>query len=338
MRADTGSQRDAYSGVWVFGEVRDGAVKPVTFELLGAGGQLAAARGTHLCCVLFGQDITTAAARCFEHGADTVLVVDAPALHEFADDTYGNVLGRLIRQHRPEIVLFGATALGRALAPRLAVQLETGLTADCTSLAIDVASGDLVQTRPAFGGNIMAAIVSAMHRPQMATVRPRVMEMPDPVPGRGGKLIIEHLEPAEVSLATHVGHTVSHVGNAVSLADARFIIAGGRGVRNREGFELLRRLAAAVGGAVGASRAAVDAGWIDYAHQIGQTGQTVQPRAYVACGVSGQVQHLVGMQSAQVIVAINKDRNAPIMALADYAVVGDLFEIIPTLISELRRT
>jgi electron transfer flavoprotein alpha subunit len=212
-----------------------------------------------------------------------------------------------------------------------------GLTADCTGLEIDPETGCLLQTRPAFGGNIMATIKSADHRPQMATVRPRVMDAPEPDPGRTGRLIKEPFTPELTGTGMRVLETSVTGAETISIADARFIIAGGRGVKSKEGFDLLRKFASLVGGAVGASRAAVDAGWIDYAHQIGQTGQTVQPRVYIACGVSGQVQHLVGMQSANIIIAINKDPAAPIMQIADYAVVGDLFEVIPAMMAELRR-
>lgn len=337
MLIKTDAEKNEYRHVWVIAEQSGGVVKRVTFELLGAARRLATARGGEVWCVLFGHGLKGQAERCFQHQADTVLVVDDPALAKFVDDTYASVLTRMIRKYKPEIVLCGATCAGRGLIPRVAVQCEAGLTADCTGLEIDPDTGVLLQTRPAFGGNIMATIKSMNHRPQMATVRPRVMEQPQPEPGRTGRLLAEKLQPGDVSGAMRVLELIAGSEDAVSLADAHFIVAGGRGVKSKEGFALLNRFAHLIGGAVGASRAAVDAGWINYAHQVGQTGQTVQPRVYMACGVSGQIQHLVGMQSANLIIAINKNPDAPIMKLADYAIVGDLFEVLPALIGQLQK-
>ena len=338
MHTPTEPDRALHRHVWVVAEQRHGEIRPVTFELLGAARRLADVRGCEVWCVLLGEGVARHADACFARQADVVLAVDDARLREFADDRYARVLSGLVVRHRPEIVLCGATAMGRALIPRVAVSVHTGLTADCTGLEIEPSSGLLLQTRPAFGGNLMATIKSADHRPQMATVRPRVMPEPPPDPARRGRLIIEPFTDGEGPPRMRVVRTVWAAGELVSLADARFSIAGGRGVRGRKGFDLLKQFAAAVGGAVGASRAAVDAGWIDYAHQVGQTGQTVQPRVYVACGVSGQVQHLVGMQSASLIIAINQDPEAPIMKIADYAIVGDLFEVIPAILRELTRT
>ncbi len=331
------TEKNEYRHVWVIGEYGDGEVKRVTFELLGAARKLAAARGCEVWCVLMGDGVSSGAAACFAHQADVVLAVDAPALKHFVDETYATVLTRLIRKYKPEIVLCGATCAGRGLIPRVAVQCEAGLTADCTGLDIDPETGVLLQTRPAFGGNIMATIKSMNHRPQMATVRPRVMEPPTPEPGRPGRLIKEPMLPGDDSGLMKVIEVVSGSKDEVCLADAHFIVTGGRGVKGKEGFDLLKRFAHLIGGAVGASRAAVDAGWIDYAHQVGQTGQTVQPRVYMACGVSGQIQHLVGMQSSGIIIAINKDPEAPIMKLADYAIVGDMFEVLPAIMEQLQK-
>jgi len=338
MHTPNDSERSQYRHVWVVAEQRLGEVKPVTFELLGAARRLADARHAEVWCVLIGDGVTGQASACFQRQADVVLAVDDPRLRHFTDDLYARVLVRLIEKHRPEIVLCGATATGRALIPRVAVKVNAGLTADCTGLEIDPASGGLLQTRPAFGGNIMATIKAANHRPQMATVRPRVMPEPTPDPSRNGRLIVEHLPADEPASRLRVIESVHAEGEGASIADARVIVAGGRGVHGKQGFDLLKKFAATVGGAVGASRAAVDAGWIDYAHQVGQTGQTVQPRVYIACGVSGQIQHLVGMQSASIIIAINQDPEAPIMKIADYAIVGDLFEVIPAMTRELTRT
>jgi electron transfer flavoprotein alpha subunit len=245
---------------------------------------------------------------------------------------------RLIKSYRPEIAVCGATTRGRALVPRVAVIAGCGLTADCTGLSIDPESGDLLQTRPAFGGNIMATIRSSRHRPQMATVRPRVMSALPSDRGRAGRIVRERIEAGEESKVKRVVELVRDAENAVNFAEARFIISGGRGVKGPEGFKLLKGLAKAVGGAVGASRAAVDAGWIPYCHQVGQTGQTVQSTVYFACGISGQIQHLVGMQSCDYIVAIDKNPDTPMMRLADAAIEGDLYEVIPELLRELAKT
>lgn len=326
-----------YKDVWVIAEERNGEIKEVTWELLGEARKLADARGGAVVCVLLGSGVASLAEPCIARQADAVLLVDDPRLGTFADDVHARVLNGLIEKHRPEIVLCGATARGRALMPRVAVTANCGLTADCTGLRIDPEDGALLQTRPAFGGNIMATIRSADHRPQMATVRPRVMTAPEPDAARRGRVVTEPFPADAASSRTRVVDVVCNTIEAVKLADARFIIAGGRGIGGAKGFELLRRFADQVEGAVGASRAAVDSGWIDYAHQVGQTGITVQPSVYVACGISGQVQHLVGMQSADLIIAINKDANAPMMQLADFALVGDLFEIIPEICAELHR-
>jgi len=337
MLTRTDAERRQWRNVWVVAELRPGEVKDVTFELLGAGRRLAEARGCELWCVLLGEGVCDLAAECFAHQADVVLAVDDPRLAGFVDDTYANALDRAIRTHRPEIVLCAATARGRALIPRVAVQTYAGLTADCTGLEIDPATGLLIQTRPAFGGNILATIQCADHRPQMASVRPRVMAPAAREPGRTGRLIREDLPADDVSAAARVIESVRDTTDTVRLADADFIVAGGRGVGGKKGFQLLRSFADLVGGAVGASRAAVDAGWVDYAHQVGQTGQTVQPRTYLACGISGQVQHLVGMQSSDLIIAVNREPDTPMMQLADYAVVGNLFEVLPAMMDEVRK-
>ncbi|NLF30425.1 MAG: electron transfer flavoprotein subunit alpha/FixB family protein [Planctomycetes bacterium] len=329
--------RSRYRNVWVIAEQRDGRVKRVTYELLGAARALADARRANVWCVLLGEGVTAAADDCIARQADTVLVVDHPELATFVDETYANVLNRLIDRYTPEIVLCGATAQGRALIPRVAVRAVCGLTADCTGLSIAEDTGLLLQTRPALGGNIFATITSANHCPQMATVRPRVMAEPQPDPTRKGEVLAESLDDGLVSRRMCVLESVVDNADRISLADARFIIAGGRGLRGPEGFGLLRDVARLVDGAVSASRAAVDAGWIDYTYQVGQTGQTVQPKVYLACGISGQIQHLVGMQSSDIIISVNTDRDAPMMKLADYAVVGDLFEVLPAFIRKMKQ-
>jgi electron transfer flavoprotein alpha subunit len=319
----------AYRGVWVFAEQRSGEIQSVVYELLGAGRKLAAARQCELACVLIGSGVEAKAGSLFERGADKVYLVDHPSLADYLDESYSRILSRLIREHKPEIVLTGATSLGRSLVPRAAVEVRTGLTADCTGLEIEPASGLLLQTRPAFGGNIMATIRCENHRPQMATVRHKVMEEAQPDPGRTGTLVKVPVSEAETASRAAVLEVVREVEETVNIVEADIIVSGGRGMRGPENFEMLKELAKALGGAVGASRAAVDAGWIPYSHQVGQTGKTVKPKIYFALGISGAIQHLVGMSSSDVIIAVNKNPDAPIFNVANYGLVGDLFEIVP---------
>jgi len=338
MIANTGALRGEYKNVWVVAEFLDGEVQKVTFELLGAARFLADARKSELWCVVLGDGASRAAKSLIAGGADVALVVDDPRLAKFVDENEAAALVRLIEAYKPEIVVCGATTRGRALIPRVAVTANCGLTADCTGLSIDPENGDLLQTRPAFGGNIMATIRCSNHRPQMATVRPRVMNALPPDASRKGRVVVEQLLPGDISTRKRVLEVFHDSENAVNLADARFIVSGGRGLKGPEGFALLKRLPGGLGGAVGASRAAVDSGWISYSHQVGQTGQTVQSTVYVACGISGQIQHLVGMQSCDYIIAIDKSPDTPMMQLADLAVVGDLYEVIPEMLRELAAT
>ena len=274
----------------------------------------------------------------FEYGADVVILVDNPVLSGFIDELEAKTIKRLITKYKPEVVICGATSRGRALIPRVAVMTYSGLTADCTGLSIDSENGDLLQTRPAFGGNIMATIRSSHHRPQMATIRPRVMRLPSPDFDRTGRIIKEKVYIGDTKKIKRIINIFHDTETAVNLADAQIIISGGRGMKGPKGFNLLKKFAEKVGGAaVGASRAAVDAGWISYTHQIGQTGQTVQTKVYIACGISGQIQHLVGMQSCDLIIAIDQNPNTPMMQIADLAVVGDVFEIIPEIIKEITK-
>ena len=330
---DTG--KSEYKNVWVVSELLAGKIQPVTHELIGSARKLADARGSQVWAVMLGSSISDQADALYPYGADQVVVVDDPRLAGFTEEIEAKVLRRLIRKYKPEIVICGATTRGRALIPRVAVMEQCGLTADCTELAIDPENGDLLQTRPAFGGNIMATIRCSRHRPQMATVRPRVMKVPEPDPARTGKVIREAVEDSDAAKIKRIIEVVHSSETAVNLADAQIIVSGGRGMKGPEGFDLLRRFAARIGGAVGASRAAVDAGWIPYAHQVGQTGQTVQTKVYIACAISGQIQHLVGMQSCDMIIAIDQDPGTPMMQIADIAVVGDVFEIIPAIIDEI---
>jgi electron transfer flavoprotein alpha subunit/NAD-dependent dihydropyrimidine dehydrogenase PreA subunit len=327
---------DAYRGLWVFAEQRGGKVQEVAFELLGEGRVLADRLGVELCAVLLGHQIKDGAATLFEHGADKVYVVDHPALEKYTAEPYSEAMSALIRKYKPEILLAGATSMGRGFIARVAIQVSAGLTADCTELDVDVEKRLLLQTRPAFGGNIMACIICPDHRPQMATVRPKVFKHPVPVVGRSGTLVEEKLVLKDP--VVKVLEIVNAMQNEVNVAGAEFIVTGGRGLGAPENFKLMAELAEALGGAaVGASRAAVDAGWISSFHQVGQTGKTVRPKIYIACGVSGQIQHLVGMNSSDTIIAINKDPDAPIFGVADIGIVGDLFQVIPEMIKALKR-
>ena len=323
------------NGVWIFVEQRNGKPQGVAYELLGEGEKLATDLGEELCAVLLGHDVEHVAEEMMKYGASKVYLVDDAALHDFQDEPYAHVIAELVMEYRPSVFLFGATTVGRSLAPRIAVKLRTGLTADCTGLAIDKENRLLLQTRPAFGGNIMATIVCPKKRPQMATVRPKVMKAAvrdEARTGRIVKLSREILPPRARLLETY-----QTSGQQANIQEADIVVSGGRGLGKPENFALLEELAQLLGGAVGASRAAVDAGWIPYAHQVGQTGKTVRPKVYIACGISGAVQHLAGMSSSDVIVAINKDPNAPIFSMATYGIIGDALEIIPALIAELRR-
>ncbi|WP_353683379.1 electron transfer flavoprotein subunit alpha [Thermodesulfovibrio sp. 3907-1M] len=326
-------RQEDFKGVWIFAEQSQGRIASVAYELLGIGRKLADELQTELSAVLFGESPETE--ELIRWGADKVYYVDAPQYAFLDDELYAKTLVKLINQHKPAILLAGATAIGRSFIPRVAARLRVGLTADCTGLEIDKETGNLLQIRPAFGGNIMATIVSPTSRPQIATVRPRVMKRGEYNPDKKGEIIkIEPLEPTgKIKVLERVEDTSFC---KVNLQDAKVIVSGGRGIGGPEGFKMLWELASLLGGTVGASRAAVDEGWIPYAHQVGQTGKTVCPKLYIACGISGAVQHLVGMQSSDIIVAINKDANAPIFNVATYGIVGDVKEIVPLMIKKLK--
>jgi len=328
---------DQYKGVWVFGEQKKGIIQPVAYELLGKGRELAQKLHTKLSCVLLGHNVKDKAQELIKKGADKVYVVDAPELTNFLDEPYTMILVNLIRKYRPEIFLCGATSIGRALVSRVAVKLHTGLTADCTSLDIDSEEKILLQTRPAFGGNIMATIKTKNHRPQMATVRHKVMKEIEPDVSRKGEIIEESYDSSFFASMTKILDIVEEVSSTINITEADIIVSGGRGMKGPENFTILEELAKTLGGAVGASRAAVDSGWMPYSHQVGQTGKTVCPKIYIACGISGQIQHLVGMQSSDTIIAINQDPHAPIFTVANYGIVGDLFKIIPLLIKKFSK-
>jgi electron transfer flavoprotein alpha subunit/NAD-dependent dihydropyrimidine dehydrogenase PreA subunit len=324
-----------YHDVWVFAEQRDGALMGVSVELLGEGKKLASEIGCKLCAVLLGDNVDGLTDELFEYGADKVYYASAPELAAYNTDAYTKVFYQAILKYKPEIVLLGATHIGRDLGPCLAVRCGTGLTADCTKLDIDPEDKKLMQTRPAFGGNLMATILCPNHRPQMSTVRPGVMEKPKRVEGRKGELVRLDAVFKDGDIRMRVLEVVKGLSEKVSLTDAKIIVSGGRGLGNPEGFKLIKQLADRLGGVVGASRAAVDAGWIDHAHQVGQTGTTVKPDIYFACGISGAIQHLAGMQTSKIIVAINKNEDAPIFEVADYGIVGDLYKVIPAILEAL---
>jgi len=322
---------DQFKGIWVFAEQKKGVVQPVAFELLGKARELANELQTEVACMLLGHHVREKARELIERGADKVYVVDAPELENFLDEPYTKVLCRLIRKYRPAIVLCGATFIGRALISRVAVRLHTGLTADCTGLSIDPDQKILLQTRPAFGGNIMATIITKNHRPQMATVRHKVMKELPPDESREGQIVEEIIDRPLLTSRSKILDIVEEIEATANITEADIIVSGGRGMKGPENFKILEDLAKVLGGAVGSSRAAVDSGWMPYSHQVGQTGKTVCPKIYIACGISGQIQHLVGMQSSKIIVAINIDPHAPIFTVANYGIVGDLFQVVPLL-------
>ncbi len=334
QKEKTKSKFTDYKDVLIFAEQREGETAAVSFELLGAGRRLADKLDAGLFAVLLGAG-EDEAKELIKWGADKVFLCSDPALKQFNDDTYSHILADLIKKQKPSIVLAGATPIGRSFIPRVAARVRTGLTADCTSLEIDNETGALLQVRPAFGGNIMATILCPDYRPQMATVRPRVMKKAEYQEDRSGEII--NISADNIESRTKVLETVKEVSEiSVNLHEADFIIAGGRGAGGEKGFKLLKELAEVLGGVVGASRAAIDEGWISYSHQVGQTGKTVNPKIYIACGISGAVQHLVGMQSSDMIIAINKNPDAPIFNVATYGIVGDMFEILPLLTKKIK--
>ncbi|MFH0788289.1 MAG: electron transfer flavoprotein subunit alpha [Pseudomonadota bacterium] len=331
-----GRRPEDYCGVMIYAERRLGKVAEVSYELLHKGRELADILKVPLLAALIGNDLSSSAQSLIEYGADRVIVADHPSLEGFIDELYGEVLSRIIRTFRPEILLAGATSIGRSFIPKVATQIGTGLTADCTELSIDSEKRLLLQTRPAFGGNIMATIICPRKRPQMATVRPKVMKKGLPRPGCSGEIVPVDWDWSQITSPTTLLEIVEEVSEKVRLAEADVIITGGRGLQEGRHFAIIRELADLLNAAVGASRGAVDAGWISYAHQVGQTGKTVAPKLYMAIGVSGAVQHLVGMQSSDTIVAINMDPHAPIFDVASYGIVGDLFEVVPEMIRQLK--
>ncbi|MBA1333747.1 MAG: Electron transfer flavoprotein, alpha subunit [Firmicutes bacterium] len=320
-----------YSGIWVFAEQYKGEVLPVAYELLGKGRELAHQKGCELTALLFGKDVSAEAQKLIAYGADKVLLCEDDDLADNLDENYIELFNLLINKYNPEILLFGATGFGRSIAPRVAARVRTGLTADCTQLEIDHETGLLHQTRPAFGGNLMAIIVCPNHRPQMATVRPGIMSAQQFDNSRSGKVI-------PVSMPKPVAKNIELLEEVLSseidsIADAQIIVSAGRGIGAQKNLALVHQLAGLIGGKVGVSRPLVDIGWSEYKHQVGQTGSTVAPKLLIACGISGAIQHLAGISGAKTIIAINTDPDAPIFSIAHYKVVADCVEVLKQLIS-----
>jgi electron transfer flavoprotein alpha subunit/NAD-dependent dihydropyrimidine dehydrogenase PreA subunit len=324
-----------YKGVWCYAEMRHGKLVPTVYELLHVAKGLAETLKEEISVVLIGKDVAGHAQTIIEHGADKVYVLDHPIFENFCDEIYTQALTELILREKPNKLLMPASTIGRSFASRVAISAQTGITADATELSIDPNTRMLHATRPSFGGNLMATILCEKHRPEMATVRPMSFPRAEKQPGRQGKVVKVDVNPSGWKQRTRFVRFEPDQGGVQDISTAEVIVAGGRGVGGTEGFKPVEALAKAVNGAVGASRAAVDAGWIPYRHQIGLTGRTVRPKLYIAAGISGQIQHLAGMSSSEVIVCINKDADAPLMKMATLSVQGDLFELIPAVIQEL---
>ena len=323
--------------LWIFIETHsDGTPKNVGLELLNPGKRLAKEQGGKLVGVVIAEDTSIAAKAAGEYGADLVIAVEGAEFKHYSTDAYAAAFTHLIKKYDPHTVMIGATGNGRDLAPRVSGRVGTGLTADCTELSIDEQTGCIAWTRPAFGGNLMAVIFCADHRPQMGTIRPGVFKKPAPSPNNS-EIVKEDFSFDEKDIRTRVVETIVEVGEKVNLEGAEIIVTGGRGLGDAAGFNVIRDFAKAIGATVGATRAAVEEGWIAHAHQVGQTGKAVSPGVYIACGVSGATQHVAGMSSSDTIIAINKDPNAMIFSIADYGIVGDVYEVLPVLKEELAR-
>ncbi len=331
-------EKEIWRGVWVFVEQLDGKPNHVSWELLGIGKKLALDLDTNLAAVILGHNVEHLVMETFKYGADRAYIIDNPVLKHYRTRPYLDSFVYLANKYRPEVVLIGATGLGRDLSGAISTVLNTGLTADCTGLSIDKETRLLEQTRPAFGGNVMATILTERARPQMASVRPRVMSIPPYLEGRIGELIRESVTLREEDITTKILEvTATRSETDIDIRTSEVIVSGGKGMLEKKNFVILEELATMLGGMLGASRCAVDAGWIPQERQVGQTGKTVRPKLYIACGISGAIQHLVGMQNAEHIIAINKDRNAPIFEVAHVGIVGDVFEIVPSLIESLKQ-
>lgn len=328
--------KSAYKNVFVFCEQRNGDIQPVALELLGKAQELASALNEKVVGMLLGDGIRGEAQKLIEYGADKVICADCPELKSYLTEQYSQVVYQMIEQYQPSIVLFGATTIGRDLAPRLSARLSTGLTADCTKLEISE-EGELMMTRPAFGGNLMATIMCVEHRPQMSTVRPGVMQKRDRDANRKGNIIDFKPTFDTSKFKVKLLQEVKNEKDRVDITEAKILVSGGRGVGNKEGFAKLQRLADVLGAQVSSSRAMVDAGVMDHDRQVGQTGKTVRPDVYFACGISGAIQHLAGMEESELIIAINKDKFAPIFQVADLGIVGDVNKVIPLLTEKIEK-
>ncbi|MGA5688015.1 electron transfer flavoprotein subunit alpha/FixB family protein [Cytobacillus pseudoceanisediminis] len=327
---------DEYRGVWVFIEQNDGKIEGVSLELLGAGRKLADKLDVPLSGVLLGYEIKSLCQEVIAYGADQVYVIDHEVMKDYRTESYMKAVINLAEKYKPEIFLYGATSNGKDLASAVATDLSTGLTADTTMLDVEVDKRLLEASRPAFGGNIMATILCKKHRPQMATVRPKVMKALEPDPDRQGEVIEEAITLSEDDIRTKVIKIVKDVTKKVNLADAHVVVAGGKGMGDFQNFQLIHDLADAIGATVGGTRDVVEAGWLPHEQQVGQTGETITPKVYFAIGISGAIQHVVGMKNSEFIIAINKDPDAPIFDVATYGIVGDALEIVPKLIKELK--
>ncbi|KJR48008.1 Electron transfer flavoprotein, alpha subunit [Desulfosporosinus sp. I2] len=328
---------DVWSGVWVIIEYSNGKVAPVSWELLGEGRKLADSIGCGLCGVITGYQVDSVIPEAFAYGAEKVYVVDHPALKDYRTEPYAEAITSLVTKYQPEIILMGATSMGRDVFPAIATRVQTGLTADCTVLGIDPETKLLQQTRPAFGGNIMATILCRTSRPQMATVRPRVMAMPERVEGREGELIHEDIPFDESTIRTKVLEFISSDAKSAFLDKAEIIVAVGLGIAAKRNMVLAEELAEVLGATIAGSRGAVEAGWLTHDQQVGQSGTTVRPKVYIAIGISGAIQHLVGMETSDFIIAINNDPEATILKVANYGIVGDLFQIVPAMTAEFKK-
>jgi electron transfer flavoprotein alpha subunit/NAD-dependent dihydropyrimidine dehydrogenase PreA subunit len=323
-------------GVWVFAEQRGGKLARVSLELLGKAQELAGQLKEEVSALLLGSQVSAMADTLIKHGAARVFLVEHSALKDYRTIAYTEVVEELVKRYKPNILLMGATHLGRDLAPRVSRRVGVGLTADCTELTIDPDEGILLQTRPAFGGNVMATIANRYSRPQMATVRAGVME-PQPKPENKGNVITQEVSLSEERIGLKVLEMVREEKKGVNLSDAKVVVAGGRGVGEADGFRVVKELAEALGGELAGTRVAVEEGWIPTDRQVGQTGQSVRPELYIACGISGAIQHRAGMMNSRYIIAINKDPRAPIFQVADWGIVGDLYEVVPEMIRQLKR-
>lgn len=331
------SVNSEYKNVWAYIETENGKEKKVGFELLRPGREIADALGEKLVAIVIGNDVKKVAEKALEYGADEVILLDDPIYDRYLTDTVYSSFIKLVDKYKPDTILIGATNNGRDFGPRVACKLSTGLTADCTDISYNEETNNVTWTRPAFGGNLMANIECPNTRPQMGTVRPGVYKKPEKISNEDGIIIEEKIEIPKDEIRTSIKETIREVLEEVNLEDAEIIVSGGRGLGKAENFSYIRDLAKALNGTVGASRAAVDSGWIPHAHQVGQTGKTVAPKIYIACGISGAIQHLAGISGADRVIAINKDRNAHIFEVADYGIVGDLFEVIPQFIKEINK-